>query len=422
MSRYSSISDNESDGPPPAHHDPHNSLQSPVNMRACLVQELINTQSMFTADMQQLQAAFKCVCVPISNEDRYGVLGNLDEVVEVSRELDRCWCQEMLKHASQNCDQVNIANVTVPYKNKLYKAFSEYSTNYNPKNFTKNYTTESFVEKGYQILLKSNDTLLNAESMLIKPLQRVFKYQQLFEKLKRETPADHEDFQSTCDLNDYFCNLLRKINETKRWNEILGDVFNENSRSRYGNRIKAFGHVFHNLRPSRVTHTDPKLAQEKWKLENLQTMSTAFQKWIIRRVDQLEETLVKERSFLYSVQNVLSSSGNLTIHSHVRNLSNASFTAVQDISSHITIVDATLSHLLLTVVGFSLIIYTCMKPKLDLNVIKRLKTLSGILNDPELLVEELDRTEQHLTMVKLQRDQTAAPNQVMFLFKFYPIL
>lgn len=29
------------------------------------------------------------------------------------------------------------ANVTVPYKNKLYKAFSEYSTNYNPKNFTK---------------------------------------------------------------------------------------------------------------------------------------------------------------------------------------------------------------------------------------------------------------------------------------------
>lgn len=37
--------------------------------------------------------------------------------------------------------------------------------------------------------------------------------------------------------------------------------------------------------------TDPKLAQEKWKLENLQTMSTAFQKWIIRRVDQLEVRL-----------------------------------------------------------------------------------------------------------------------------------
>ncbi|THD23077.1 hypothetical protein D915_006181 [Fasciola hepatica] len=404
MSNYNSVSDEENDSPP-MHRGSHSSLQTPMNMRACLIQELIDTQSMFTADMQQLQAAFTCVVVPIANDDRYGVLGNLDEIVEVSKELNRCWCQEMLKHASKHCDRVNVANVTLPFKSKLYSAFSEYSTNYNPKNFTKNFITESFVEKGFQILLKSNPTLLNAESMLIKPVQRVFKYQQLFERLKQETSSNHVDYQATCELHDYFCALLRKINETKRWNEILGDVFNENSRRRFSNNLKSFGQLFRNLRPSRITHTDPKLAQEKWKLENLQTMSKAFQKWIIRRMDLIEETLISERSFLYLVQNVFNASGSLTIHSQIKTISGTGSHVLQDVNSHITIVDATRSHLLLTV-----------KPKLDLNVVQRLQTLSEILNDPGLLLEELDRTEQRLIEVRFQRDQAATRNQVRTLF------
>ncbi|KAF5405239.1 Rho guanine nucleotide exchange factor 37 [Paragonimus heterotremus] len=369
--------------------------------RGYLIQELVTTQMHFATDLTQLNTVLNNVSVKLKDEDRLALLVNLPEVAQVSMELYKCWNQELLKYSSTKCEDAHIALATLPFKDRLNKEFFLYSANYDVNTVQKNANMEAFVLEAISSMKVYKPFISDLNSELIKPVQRIVKYEQLFSQLKDTTPECHPDYQATCDLYENFRGLLRRANEDKRWNDILSEVFDEHNKPRRRrNSSKSLRRVFDSLRHVQCMPSDPKLAHEKWKLDNLRTAAEKLHIWIEKRFDFMRRSLVTECDFLNSVINMCDSNGNIALHSRIGPKPSTSPILLESVRSHANILDSTLAYFAHTV-----------KPKVENGLLRRLEDLLDMLQDPGLLIEELQKTEKDLSAAETQVYHAQVKNQ-----------
>ncbi|KAF8565632.1 hypothetical protein P879_03052 [Paragonimus westermani] len=393
-----SVLDNEISATVPATSDETNTKPS---KRAYLIQELVTTQMQFATDLTQLNTALNNVSVKLKDEDRQALLVNLTEVAQVSIELYKCWNQELLKYSSTKCEDAHIALATLPFKERLNKEFFLYSANYDVNTVQKNPNVEAFVLEAITLMKVYKPFISDLNSELIKPVQRIVKYEQLFSQLKDTTPECHPDYHATCELYENFRGLLRRANEDKRWNDILSEVFDEHSKPRRRRTSsKSLRRVLDNLHHIQRMPSDPKLAHEKWKLDNLRTAAEKLHVWIEKRFDFMRRSLVTERDFLNSVISMCDSNGNISLHSRIGPNPSTNPILVESVQSHADILDSTLAYFAHTV-----------KPKVENGLLRRLEDLLDMLQDPGLLIEELQKTERDLSAAETQVYQAQVKNQ-----------
>ncbi|KAA3682024.1 uncharacterized protein DEA37_0001631 [Paragonimus westermani] len=446
-----SVLDNEISATDPAMSEKTNTKPS---KRAYLIQELVTTQLQFATDLTQLNTALNNVSVKLKDEDRQALLVNLSEVAQVSMELYKRWNQELLKYSSTRCEDAHIALSTLSFKERLNKEFFLYSANYDVNTvqkvvhctvcvafgsydkpavygclkatyltviifkhlectitwipsfsltfrLPKNPNVEAFVLEAISLMKVYKPFISDLNSELIKPVQRIVKYEQLFSQLKDTTPECHPDYQATCELYENFRGLLRRANEDKRWNDILSEVFDEHSKPRrHRTSSKSLRRVFDNLHHIQRMPSDPKLAHEKWKLDNLRTAAEKLHVWIEKRFDFIRRSLVTERDFLNGVISMCDSNGNISLHSRIGPNPSTSPILVASVQSHADILDSTLAYFAHTV-----------KPKVENGLLRRLEDLLAMLQDPGLLIEELQKTERELSAAETQVYQAQVKNQ-----------
>ncbi|KAG5446969.1 Rho guanine nucleotide exchange factor 38, partial [Clonorchis sinensis] len=373
--------------------------------RGYLLDELVSTQLQFAVDMEQLYSAIKRASVKLNSEDSYALYSNLEQVALLSMELHKCWNQELLHYATIDWDRSCLATETSPFVDRLNEVFFVYCANFDVNAVKKNFAVESFVDEVIQILRQHKPTLINLNTELIKPVQRLVKLEQLFEKLKEATSERHQDYQSTCDLYENFRSLLRRTNEDKRWNDIRTEVFEENGK---GKRLKGYSkslRIFEHFKTGRKMPSDPRLAHEKWRLDSLLESVEMVRKWIVRRFDLLQESFARERQFLESFANVSGLDGQVTLHHRIGICPSSSPIAVDSITAHVSIMDSALEYM-----------EHVTRPKLQDKVISRLQELSEMLYDPNLLLEQLEKTEKecaHAESLLLQATSKNQPTTVL---------
>ncbi|TGZ63904.1 hypothetical protein CRM22_006651 [Opisthorchis felineus] len=373
--------------------------------RGYLLDELISTQLQFAIDMEQLYSAIKRASVKLNADDSHALYSNLKQVASLSMELHKCWNQELLHYATSDWDRSCLATETAPFVDRLNEVFFAYCANFDVNAVKKNFAVESFVEEVIQILREHKPTLVNLNTELIKPVQRLVKLEQLFEKLKEATSERHQDYQSTCDLYENFRSLLRRTNEDKRWNDIRIEVFEEVGR---GKRLKGYSkslRIFEHFKTGRKMPSDPRLAHEKWQLDSLLESVEMVRKWIVRHFDLLQESFARERQFLESFANVSGLDGQVTLHHRIGICPSSCPIAVDSITAHISIMDSALKYM-----------EHVTRPKLQDKVISRLQELSEMLYDPNLLLEQLEKTEKecaHAESLLLQATSKNQPTTVL---------
>ncbi|KER31954.1 hypothetical protein T265_01888 [Opisthorchis viverrini] len=407
--------------------------------RGYLLDELVSTQLQFAIDMEQLYSAIKRASVKLNAEDSHALYSNLEQVASLSMELHKCWNQKLLHYATVDWDRSCLATETVPFVDRLNEVFFVYCANFDVDSVKKNFAVESFVEEVIQILRERKPTLVNLNTELIKPVQRLVKLEQLFEKLKEATSERHQDYQSTCDLYENFRALLRRTNEDKRWNDIRTEVFEEVGK---GKRLKGYSkslRIFEHFKTGRkmpsdprlahekwrldgllesvemvrkwivrrfdLLQSDPRLAHEKWRLDGLLESVEMLRKWIVRRFDLIQESFASERQFLESFSNVSGLDGQVTLHHRIGICPSSCPIAIDSITAHISIMDSALEYM-----------EHVTRPKLQDKVISRLQELSEMLYDPNLLLEQLEKTEKecaHAESLLLQATSKNQPTTVL---------
>ncbi|CAH8557968.1 unnamed protein product [Dicrocoelium dendriticum] len=326
-----------------------NSIDKPLKMtkRANLIKELVDSELRFSTDMKRLNEAIRSVSIPLSTDDRAALFGNLPQIVKISQELHACWNKEILKCTPNRIDQALIATITYPFRERIRDVFHVYASKYDVYTTQKNPTLISFAQQVVEKLRFHNPLLADLNTELIKPVQRIVKYKQLFEQLKDHTEESHADYNVTFLIYETFCELLRAANEDKRWNEILSEVFEESSRERrLRSRSKSIRHLLDVLHISERIPSDPKLSHEKWKLDSLYTATSKVRDWLEKRFYQMQEAFVKERDFLKCVLDLCDPTGHISIHSGiVCSSSSDNALPMEEMKLQLSVMDRTLNYL-----------------------------------------------------------------------------
>ncbi|CAH8557949.1 unnamed protein product [Dicrocoelium dendriticum] len=381
-----------------------NSIDKPLKMtkRANLIKELVDSELRFSTDMKRLNEAIRSVSIPLSTDDRAALFGNLPQIVKISQELHACWNKEILKCTPNRIDQALIATITYPFRERIRDVFHVYASKYDVYTTQKNPTLISFAQQVVEKLRFHNPLLADLNTELIKPVQRIVKYKQLFEQLKDHTEESHADYNVTFLIYETFCELLRAANEDKRWNEILSEVFEESSRERrLRSRSKSIRHLLDVLHISERIPSDPKLSHEKWKLDSLYTATSKVRDWLEKRFYQMQEAFVKERDFLKCVLDLCDPTGHISIHSGiVCSSSSDNALPMEEMKLQLSVMDRTLNYL-----------SQVTEVKLKKNVLRRLDELLELMNDPELLINEFEKTEKELNAATAQLRQAESKNQ-----------
>ncbi|CAL8071882.1 unnamed protein product [Calicophoron daubneyi] len=376
-----------------------------MNKRAHLIHELVETQAKFALDMEELDRAFKKNSTRLIAEDKYLLLGNLTEVAELSSQINDSWQEEYTRYPLTEVDGAVIAAKTLPFKDRINDVFFTYNSNYDAGAVRKHAEMEAYVDEGLENLKLTKPNVLNISSELIKPVQRMFKFIQLFEKLQEHTPESHEDYQATTEMYESFAALARRVNEKKRWCEIRNEVFGGTTQKPNRSIIldmKSFPGLMNSLRllkkPAQL-EIDRLIEEEKNRLQKLQNIITSVREWIRRWVDCTSKAYYSERNFLQCVLNMCDNERHLCIHPLVKSCSQSYAVPVDEINAYVAVVDSCLADL-----------KRVYEPGLR-RVADRLGQLLEITNDPQLLLEKLYSVHQELKTTVRKLDEQNYANQ-----------
>ena len=189
------------------------------NQRTNAVNELIKTERIFSTDMDLFVEIFPASDWNALKINYRSVCGNIVQVQQFSKgllvDLDRAKAGDEKFGALflGKCDQ-------------LIRVFTEYCTNFEnvPKTveqYCLNKEISRFFDKGIQAMKKRGSKVLNMNSILLQPIQRVVKYPLLLGEISKHTSEMHPDktnlLKSVAKLHE----VVESINQTKRTREVV---------------------------------------------------------------------------------------------------------------------------------------------------------------------------------------------------------
>ena len=191
-----------------------------------IVEELISTEESYLADLQlccdvvrstkcpPVGAGFAC---QISPEDNHPLLGNMQEVADVSRRL----LDSLKTEAAKSKGHQMIGSCFIKATNDLESAYSRYCQHQpgaaaflnrlNQVDATKNY-----VQNIVDSMKAQRSSAFSLESLMLKPVQRILKYPLLLSELSRNTEPQHPDTEALASASSLLSKLTGRLNETRR--------------------------------------------------------------------------------------------------------------------------------------------------------------------------------------------------------------
>ncbi|KAK7084424.1 hypothetical protein SK128_028514 [Halocaridina rubra] len=298
------------------HHENKCSVADYVGLRRERVKELVATESNYIQDLEILikitsEETTKGMFSPL---DMSTLLGNISQVAEVAKKF----LLEMKYMAYCKENEVAVGKVFLDFVEELSQVYKVYCSSYSVdvlpliRKYKSEEETSVALEKLADELRKYQRHLLDLNSVLIKPVQRILKYPLYLEELVLSTPETHKDlsnlqaakaaYQAAArDINEY----TRSIDLVHRYRGDTDDSFHKKTKkiSLHSLAKKSF-RVTTKL-SQKLGVSEQTLNSELDKLENEFRSVQKAAKYLVKRVTTLTEVLRNRQSSEFIISETL---------------------------------------------------------------------------------------------------------------------
>ena len=191
------------------------------SLRSTALNELIDTEKAYLNDIDLFMKEFppsdyhwESLRIPYNK-----LCCNLGEIQDLTRSLVTEF--ERAKLGRENFGGIMLTNC-----DKVTTAYTKYCTNFEkvPKmleDFMLNRAVKIFFETGIETMKRKGSKILNINSFLLQPIQRVTRYPLLFTEIFKLTPGTHSDKSNLGEAVSKLQQIVENINQTKRTKEVL---------------------------------------------------------------------------------------------------------------------------------------------------------------------------------------------------------
>ncbi|XP_068201051.1 rho guanine nucleotide exchange factor 38-like [Palaemon carinicauda] len=189
------------------------------------VRELVATELEYVHDLELLTG----LTIGDAVKDKYNVLdmkvllGNMAEVISVARRF----LQELKDVAHQKEEEMVIGKIFLQFVDELSDVYKVYCSSYNVdvlpllKKYENEENTSIALKQLAEELRLHKQHLLDINSVLIKPVQRILKYPLYLYELVQATPESHRDFSDLEEAKKSFLVAAKDINEYTRAMDLV---------------------------------------------------------------------------------------------------------------------------------------------------------------------------------------------------------
>ncbi|OCK75767.1 hypothetical protein K432DRAFT_408736 [Lepidopterella palustris CBS 459.81] len=239
-----------------------------LKKRRHIIKELLETESSYIQDLMVAEDIYRATSKgidDITDEDRKILFGNMNEIIEFSKELMKSlkiaggsvyqlakpgeWKFRRESNGTTNSAAMDIATMSISappslkddldtsigvaffrHMAKLERVYSEYTKNHGAANQRlMSLQTKRVVITWLQECSKYAHDLTSAwnlDALLIKPTQRFLKYPLLLQGLLDATPQSHDDYSALVSVVNEFRALSSRINESQKRAELVDKLIN----------------------------------------------------------------------------------------------------------------------------------------------------------------------------------------------------
>ena len=343
-----------------------------TSLRANAFNELIATEKIYLKDINIFMKAFppgdyrwESLNIPYRK-----LCCNLGEIQELSTSLVAEF--ERAKLARENFGGIMLANC-----DKVTTAYTTYCTNFEkvPKlleDLSLNKSIKSYFETGIETMKRNGSKILNMNSFLLQPIQRVMRYPLLFMEIFKLTPESHSDNSNLREAVVKLQQIVETINQTKRTKEVL-DKYTKIEPNNFKNVISKFNIHSFKKKSNRLSQTvSRKISSKHVEDLDFETYRTNF-KNVEKCVQSVHGSVLSYNhtlaAFTNSIQSMLNELSSLLLEDFRNNaMFNEYFTLYHRLK--------TLSNQHVT--------------EIDANVAKRLEKLLNLFSAPGHLIKKRD--------------------------------
>ncbi|KAK2710348.1 dynamin-binding protein-like [Artemia franciscana] len=201
-------------------------------VKYCLstINELVLTEKEYLKDMRLAISAFELDKPDVFTQNGCDIIklfGNVDDVIALSDTIVR----RLEKYDESIKDVTVIADCFIDLKDRVESVFMVYCNNYDSVHSALcDYEDIVAVKCEFErriSILKEQVICFNMDSILIKPVQRVMRYQLLLGKIVKFFPEDWHGREKMMQAYQVMVKIISDINETKRRREVLKKYFDE---------------------------------------------------------------------------------------------------------------------------------------------------------------------------------------------------
>ena len=237
------ISSDGASGPTPSPRGSPEKKLSSDDKRARIVEELINTEGSFGADLRVVEATYlKDNGMEEHGIDKETLFGNIVHIAAISERILAALKEEGLKQAE---DQ-EIGRMFLNLSDEIESTYVTYCVNYEAANILLNaeYAKDDgkqayFVERHRR--LSESSAAWDLNSCLIKPVQRIMKYPMLLKEMQASTNPGHPDAANLGLASDAMAAVAKVINERKRTKELLKRYIDSDAANQSSSSSKSVG-------------------------------------------------------------------------------------------------------------------------------------------------------------------------------------
>lgn len=189
------------------------------DLRLCVLQEMLDTEQCYVADLDKLQAYAEELRLDkvVSPETQTGIFANLDSLVDFQRRF-------MLQMEARLSKAV-LSDVSLSYECGIGKLFSDNERGFAAyEEFCPNQSrADALISAEAANLAKKTPVMepnVTLRAYLIKPLQRICKYPLLFRELIKHSAEDAADRQESLKALEICNQIALRVNDRKREEEM----------------------------------------------------------------------------------------------------------------------------------------------------------------------------------------------------------
>ncbi|XP_071957132.1 dynamin-binding protein-like isoform X2 [Antedon mediterranea] len=195
-----------------------------AEMREKVVTELLNTEEAYQRDITLCRQGFMTI---LEDKETKGLeldvlFGNIDQVIEVSNLFLEDLSETIMAVPPE--DQL-IGECFMKHCKDLEDVYKQYCRNHDDatallEKYEENNEILEYINQGLEVVRKSTNCW-DLASFLIKPVQRILKYQLLIGELDKHTPDNHKDKKKLKEAWTTMLDVAASINEFKRRKDLV---------------------------------------------------------------------------------------------------------------------------------------------------------------------------------------------------------